>query len=84
VGEIHLAGHSAVLRSGRTLLIDDHATPVAPDVWRLYGRALGRFGVVPSLIEWDKSLPPLSALLEETDRAARLLRANENGDAGAA
>jgi hypothetical protein len=84
VGEIHLAGHSAALRSGRTLLIDDHAAPVSPEVWRLYRRALGRFGGVPSLVEWDKALPPLCALLDEARAAERIARAEEDGDACAA
>jgi uncharacterized protein len=74
IAEIHLAGHSAVLRSGRSLLIDDHAAAVAPGVWRLYQRALARFGVVPSLIEWDKALPPLATLLEEARLAERAMQ----------
>jgi uncharacterized protein len=84
VGEIHLAGHSAVLRSGRTLLIDDHAAPVSPEVWRLYRRALRRFGRVPSLVEWDKALPPLCGLLDEARAAERIARAEKDGDACAA
>jgi uncharacterized protein (UPF0276 family) len=65
VGEIHLAGHARTERGGRTLLIDDHGGPVAPAVWDLHRLALARFGLVPSLIEWDKNLPPLDALLDE-------------------
>jgi uncharacterized protein len=84
VGEIHLAGHSAVLRSGRMLLIDDHAAPVSPEVWRLYRRARARFGLVPSLIEWDKALPALPVLIEEARTAERLARASADGDACAA
>ena len=73
VGEIHLAGHSQVGRDGHVLLIDDHASPVAPAVWALYCRALARFGRVPTLIEWDKDLPPLATLLGEARKAARIL-----------
>jgi len=72
VGEIHLAGHSRVVRDGFTILIDDHASRVSPPVWRLYERALDRFGLVPSLIEWDKDLPPLEILLGEADAARRI------------
>ena len=75
VGEIHLAGHSRVTRGGRTLLIDDHGSPVAPAVWRLYRRALARFGLVPSLVEWDKALPSLAVLLEEGRAAESMARA---------
>lgn len=73
VGEIHLAGHSRVERDGHFLLIDDHASPVAPAVWALYRRALVRFGNVPTLIEWDKDLPALDVLLGEARQAARIL-----------
>jgi uncharacterized protein len=80
VGEIHLAGHSAVVRGEQTLLIDDHGAPVAPPVWRLYLRALARFGLVPSLVEWDKALPLLARLLEEA-RAAERSAAGSDADA---
>jgi hypothetical protein len=35
IGEIHLAGHSRVLRGGSEILIDDHASAVSEPVWRL-------------------------------------------------
>ena len=75
VGEIHLAGHAVNDADGHPVLIDDHGAPVADAVWRLYARALGRFGAVPTLIEWDTDLPPLTRLLEEAATAGRLLRA---------
>ena len=75
VGEIHLAGHAVNDADGHPILIDDHGAPVADAVWRLYARALGRFGVVPTLIEWDTDLPPLARLLDEAAAAGRLLRA---------
>lgn len=70
VREIHLAGHSRVIRDGKPVLIDTHSTRVDPAVWALYRRALSRFGLVPSLIEWDKDLPPLGILLDEAATAA--------------
>jgi uncharacterized protein len=75
VGEIHLAGHAVNDADGHPILIDDHGSPVADAVWRLYARALGRFGTVPTLIEWDTDLPPLTRLLDEAATASRLLRA---------
>jgi uncharacterized protein (UPF0276 family) len=72
VGEIHLAGHFRSERQGRPLLIDDHGSAVTGDVWALYRRALERFGMVPSLIEWDKNLPCLAELMAEAHEAARL------------
>jgi uncharacterized protein len=74
VGEIHLAGHATVSRGGGVLLIDDHGSAVAPPVWALYRRALARFGLVPSLIEWDRYLPPLATLLDQAHLAATAAR----------
>jgi uncharacterized protein (UPF0276 family) len=84
IGEIHLAGHAEIVRGGKTLLIDDHGAPVAPAVWQLYRRALQRCGVVPSLVEWDKALPPLAILLQETRTATAVARAMKDADARAA
>jgi uncharacterized protein (UPF0276 family) len=75
VGEIHLAGHAVNDADGHPILIDDHGSPVADAVWRLYARAIGRLGPVPTLIEWDTDLPPLTRLLDEAATAGRILRA---------
>ena len=72
IGEIHLAGHSRVERGGSSILIDDHASIVCEAVWRLYAGALERFGLVPSLIEWDKDLPPFTTLLAQAHEAQRI------------
>jgi uncharacterized protein (UPF0276 family) len=84
VGEIHLAGHATVTRGGQVLLIDDHGSSVAPPVWALYRRALERFGPVPSLVEWDRNLPPLATLLDEARIAASVARQAIDADACAA
>ena len=74
IGEIHLAGHSVrSLDDGSTLRIDDHGSRVITEVWALYRKALGRFGPVPTLIEWDTDVPPLDVLLGEADHAGALL-----------
>jgi uncharacterized protein (UPF0276 family) len=57
---------------------------VAPPVWALYRRALDRFGLVPSLVEWDRNLPPLATLLDEARIAARAARQAIDADACAA
>jgi uncharacterized protein (UPF0276 family) len=69
VGEIHLAGHSVKDADGRTLLIDDHGSPVDAAVWALYEHALRRLGALPTLVEWDTDLPPLDVLMGEARRA---------------
>jgi len=71
VAEIHLAGFDA---SG-PCLIDTHGAPVAPDVWALYGRALRRFGRVPTLIEWDTDIPEFAVLQREAATAQSYLEA---------
>ena len=65
VGEIHLAGH----RVTETAVIDDHGSRVTSAVWDLYDYALRRFGDVPTLIEWDTAIPPLSVLVDEAQLA---------------
>jgi hypothetical protein len=85
VAEIHLAGHAVNDADGRRILIDDHGSRVADAVWRLYARALARFGPVPTLVEWDTDVPPLAVLLEEAATAgAMLAAAAAGGDAHAA
>jgi len=74
VGEIHLAGHFRTERQGCTLLIDDHGSQVSEPVWELYAEALGRFGAVPTLIEWDRELPSLDLLMREAARADGIAR----------
>lgn len=74
IGEIHLAGHKEERDGAATVLIDDHGSPVAESVWRLYAYAVSRLGPRPTLIEWDADIPPLGRLLDEAAKAADLLR----------
>ena len=83
VDEIHLAGHSVNDADGTPMLIDDHGSRVADAVWALYGRALARFGPVPTMIEWDTNLPELGVLLAEGAHADRLLTATRAKEAHA-
>ena len=74
VGEIHLAGHSErESANGDKVLIDTHDSLVRQEVWDLYGFAAGRFGAVPTLIEWDQKLPPLATLVAEAQRANAII-----------
>ena len=65
VGQIHLAGH----RDEGTHLLDTHDAAVCPPVWRLYRRAVQRFGAVSTLVEWDDRIPALEEVLAEAERA---------------
>jgi uncharacterized protein (UPF0276 family) len=84
IGEIHLAGHSRVMRGDSSILVDDHASIVCEAVWRLYVIALKRFGVVPSLIEWDKDLPPFTTLTDQARKAERIVTSWSDNHARAA
>ena len=85
VGEIHLAGHALrTLDNGRTIRIDDHGSNVTAEVWALYVQALRRFGVKPTLIEWDTDIPAFEVLLDEAAQAATLMRAVAGNHACAA
>lgn len=69
IGEIHLAGH----RADGELLIDSHDAPVAPAVWALFRRLIGRIGPRPTLIERDANLPPFTDLMVERAHAEFIL-----------
>ncbi|MFO1394961.1 MAG: DUF692 domain-containing protein [Steroidobacteraceae bacterium] len=69
VREIHLAGHRRNPVGSRELLVDDHGSVVCPEVWALYERAIGRFGPVPTLIEWDTRVPDVEVLVAEARTA---------------
>jgi uncharacterized protein (UPF0276 family) len=71
VAEVHLAGFDI---SG-PCLIDTHGTPVAPEVWSLYERALARFAPVATLIEWDADIPDFVVLQREAATAQAYLEA---------
>lgn len=70
VGQIHLAGH----RDEGTHLLDTHDHPVCEGVWDLYRAAVDRFGPIPTLIERDADIPPLSELVAESRQAAAIER----------
>jgi len=73
VREIHLAGHSLRGLGDVSLRIDDHGSAVCDGVWQLYVEAVARLGPVPTLIEWDSSLPELPVLVAEAEKADRIL-----------
>ncbi len=70
VRQMHLAGCS----DQGTHLLDDHGSPVNAAVWALYRQALQRFGPIPTLIEWDQSVPAFDALLAEAAQASHIMQ----------
>lgn len=74
IKEIHLAGFTMMPVNGKDILIDSHNRPVVPAVWDLYREAIQRFGVKPTIIEWDSDLPSLETLCLEAYRAEQIMR----------
>ncbi len=70
VGEIHLAGHAISHIGDDVVLIDDHGSAVAEEVWSLYRRLIHRIGARPTVIEWDTRVPTWDVLCEEAQKAA--------------
>lgn len=68
IRQIHLAGHE----DHGDYLIDTHDHPVCPGVFDLYAYTLQRHGWVPTMIERDDHIPPLSELLAELDQVRGL------------
>jgi len=78
---VHVAaGHARNDADGQTILIDDHGSRVAPDVWQLFSQALAFLGRRPTLIEWDTDIPALDVLLDEAHVAERYLTDEPSGD----
>ena len=74
VGEIHLAGHAEQTDDeGERLLIDSHDCPVADSVWKLFETVIGRCGAIPTLVEWDSSIPEWTVLKAEAAAAQAML-----------
>lgn len=66
VGEMHVSGHSQKkILDNESLYIDSHDNLVCDEVWHLFELALKRFGILPTMIEWDVNIPALEILLGE-------------------
>jgi len=84
VKQFHLAGYEVKPQpDGTNIYLDTHGLPVYPEVWKLYKRALKRFGDTPTLIEWDTDIPTLNVLEAEAAKADVIRREAEakNGHA---
>jgi len=73
---VHVAGHYV---EDDGLLIDTHGADVIDPVWSLLAETYQRTGLVPTCLERDFNIPPLSELLLETEqiRAMQSLHATE-------
>jgi uncharacterized protein (UPF0276 family) len=73
VKQFHLAG----FEDTGEYLLDSHSAPVWPAVWELYALAVARFGQIPTLIEWDSSIPDFAELFAEAEKARVILEAGK-------
>jgi len=72
IREVHLAGYE----DKGEYLIDAHNNLVANPVWELYDYLVQLHGERPTLIEWDNDIPAFDILMEEAQRAERILAAS--------
>ncbi len=69
IAYIHVAGH---YNEDEDLIIDTHGADVIDPVWKLLERTYEKYGVIPTLLERDFNLPPLTELLTEVDQIVAL------------
>lgn len=67
---LHMAGH---YKEAEDLLVDTHGAPVSDPVWTLLEATYQRFGPLPTLLERDYNIPPLSELSLEVARIDAML-----------
>lgn len=75
VEQFHLSGHD----DSGPLRVDTHDREVCAEVWTLFRHAVRRFGPLPTIVEWDDRLPPLSTLLDEARHALAVLEEASDG-----
>ena len=76
ITELHLGGFTPEddgANPGAELWVDTHAARLTEPAWELYAYAIRRFGMKPTLIEWDADIPPLETLLLEAWRANEII-----------
>ena len=76
---IHIAGH---FDEAEDLKVDTHGTDIIEPVWGVLAEAYQLCGALPTLLERDFNIPPLSQLLPELERI-RLLQGDGKRKAAA-
>ena len=64
-----MAGHYV---EAADLRIDTHGAPICDPVYELLDKAYKHFGPVPTLLERDFNIPPLTELLAEVDQITEI------------
>lgn len=73
---LHVAGHHEVEPD---LIIDTHGAPVSAPVWYLLEHTYRHVGPVPTLLERDFDIPPLTELMDEVATIRRVADHALNG-----
>ncbi|HJP38609.1 MAG TPA: DUF692 domain-containing protein [Gammaproteobacteria bacterium] len=73
VREIHLAGYE----EQDSYLFDTHGYRVHPPVWELYRKTIKHLGPVATLIEWDNDIPEFEVLVDEANKAQKVMSDRE-------
>lgn len=73
IGEVHLSGHTTIEHASEPFHIDDHASAVGEDVWRLYSGFIAVAGPKPTLVEWDNDVPDYATLMADAQGANAVL-----------
>lgn len=68
IKQFHLAGY----QDCSTYLLDNHGAAISPAVWDLYAMAVKKMGQIPTVIEWDNTIPDFNRLLQESEKAAKI------------
>jgi uncharacterized protein (UPF0276 family) len=76
VQQLHLAGFATTFIGEEEVLIDSHSKNIVPAVWDLLSIATKKFGLKPTIIEWDNDLPVLEKLCLEAWRAENIIKEN--------
>jgi uncharacterized protein (UPF0276 family) len=59
------------------ILIDTHGDKVSNQVWQLYEEVIKHSVCIATLIEWDSNIPDLQILIDEADKAQKILNKYE-------
>ncbi len=70
--QMHVAGHTDM----GTYLFDTHSKAIIDPVWDLYEQAIGQWGPISTLIEWDEDIPGWECLSEEAAKARKIYAAH--------
>lgn len=69
VAQFHLGGYE----NQGTYLLDTHSAAVHSPVWDLFTKAIEKFGMIPTAIEWDNNIPDFPDLLKEAEKAKSIM-----------